>query len=664
MTVYAGGDWTGHVLLEGLDATLSGGALAVAALDGRSGYSVEWNGALLVDRPGPYSFWITSDGATSLEVNGQVVVDNERGDRRGAVGGAVELPQGAHVLRVRFVDTSGRGRFNVAFAEPGAAPASIPEALLRPDQAAAHVLAWRHLATLAGWGVVVAFAIGTAYLARRAIGPVAGSRVGHALARAALVFERPSAAVAIITAAGLAIRLLFLASTPAIVWADSHVFYTDVREVLRGAWTSHDSARTLLYPLYLAAVLGRTQSPALGTLAIAGQQLMGLLAAVLFYLVGRRAFTPLVAFGGALLFALEPLLLFYEISVLTEALFVFVLSLVLWAASRAIDRRTMSWGAALGLACALLVLTRPVAAWFAWCLAGALAAPLDGRRWGWKPAVAMLLCYAAPIAWWMSVNQAQYGFRGVALGRGMGLYTRVFSIDRLLPPDPSRFPEMRELFYYGAVNGWSANRVRDELNFGRKLSGAAADEAMYQFALETVRHHPLTFATNTARQWVIQVADPADGMDTCPSPGGPYLCKAPLEASLPAFPNAPPSRRSAARRFAATYATRGRINSVLVFACALLGAWSYFRSTRRNTLGILLGVSVAYFTLVPAISQWPHDRFRLPVDALLFMFAAWGIRALAASWPAGPARGSGLETVEPEPDVPLPAVVHDRAQPV
>lgn len=37
---------------------------------------------------------------------------------------------------------------------------------------------------------------------------------------------------------------------------------------------------------------------------------------------------------------------------------------------------------------------------------------------------------------------------------------------------------------------------------------------------------------------------------------------------------------------------------------------------------------MAYITLVAAMSQWTQDRYRLPVDALYFMLAAFGARWL------------------------------------
>ncbi len=44
--------------------------------------------------------------------------------------------------------------------------------------------------------------------------------------------------------------------------------------------------------------------------------------------------------------------------------------------------------------------------------------------------------------------------------------------------------------------------------------------------------------------------------------------------------------------------------------------------------GLLLALVIGYITLVPAMLEWPQDRYRLPVDALLFMFAAWGLAAI------------------------------------
>lgn len=62
-------------------------------------------------------------------------------------------------------------------------------------------------------------------------------------------------------------------------------------------------------------------------------------------------------------------------------------------------------------------------------------------------------------------------------------------------------------------------------------------------------------------------------------------------------------------------------------------AWT--RGPRRNAAAALLALTAIHFTRVPALSQREQDRFRLPIDAILFMFAAWGVRALAQRWMPG-----------------------------
>ncbi len=67
----------------------------------------------------------------------------------------------------------------------------------------------------------------------------------------------------------------------------------------------------------------------------------------------------------------------------------------------------------------------------------------------------------------------------------------------------------------------------------------------------------------------------------------------------------------------------------LVVLLALIGVAGWLRWSGRNAVGALLIVTMLYFTLVPALTQWDQDRFRLPVDALFLAFAVWGLRTLA-----------------------------------
>jgi hypothetical protein len=311
-------------------------------------------------------------------------------------------------------------------------------------------------------------------------------------------------------------------------------------------------------------------------------------------------------------------------------LFTLVFAITVWLAVRTIERVTLRHAAALGVGAAALVLVRPVAEWYvvAPLIAVLLASVSMERRVA--AAGVMLACYGVPLLLWMGVNQREYGFFGVALGRGMGLYTRVFEIDQRVPPLPSAQPELRELWAFAQHARWSPNRVRDELNYARRYSSATADDAMFDFAVETIRTAPLSFAAGTVRQWALQLLDPNVGVRSCPSPFGRFLCSGRLDdASFGAFPPVPegPSRL---RPAVVGYVTGWPVPMKPVVVLAVLGvAWAW--RTRRGPAALLFALSAAYLTAVPALTLVPQDRFRLPADGLLFLFAMAGLTVVAAA---------------------------------
>lgn len=618
--------WTGRVLLKGRDTTLSAALIGERPFTDWQSYSLEWRGQLSVTETGTYWFALVADDGAVLEVGERVVVDNggRHGSRR-LVGGA-DLNEGLHDLRLRYAQEGGRYDLDVRWSRDGERFSPIPAERLVPPGVPAARLRWQWLwPSLGALVSVLVVWLSTSWL-RRALEGV----IERPVTRAALeACERPRVAMALIVVVGLPLRLALLATSPAVLWPDSTLFHLTSRDILHGAWASHDAYRTAAYPFLLSAVVGGRDSEGLGLTLVGLQQLAGLGAAVMFYIAGRRVFTPLAALAGALLFAVHPLELFYEFSVLTEALFTAGLAVTLWSAVRLIDRPGLAPAALLGLLAALLVLIRPVAQWY---LPAVL--PVVMMRHGLKPSVLRAcvvsgLCFTVPIVAWMAVNQSEFGFFGVALGRGMGLYTRVFEIDGLSPPAPGADPEMRELWRIAGVERWSPNRVRDELNYGRRISSVAADERMYAFAKEAAVAHLPAFSVRTLVQWARLVAAPRDSIKRCASPVGEYLCSGRSTGeSLPSFPNAPaaPSRL---RDAVVAYVARVQWPMVPVVGLALAGAVAALAATSTRAPGLALLVTVVYMTLVPAVSQYPHDRFRLPIDALLFMFAADGLRHLA-----------------------------------
>ena len=118
------------------------------------------------------------------------------------------------------------------------------------------------------------------------------------------------------------------------------------------------------------------------------------------------------------------------------------------------------------------------------------------------------------------------------------------------------------------------------------------------------------------------------------------------DMSKPPFPNAPTAERRALREWIVKYVRFGYVRTYVVLAFSALGLFAYVADRkRRNIHGLFLAMVIGYITLIPAMLEWPQDRYRLPVDALLFMFAAWGVRALLIEAPRAAAEAREHRTV-------------------
>jgi len=247
-----------------------------------------------------------------------------------------------------------------------------------------------------------------------------------------------------------------------------------------------------------------------------------------------------------------------------------------------------------------------------------------------KIGAALLLTVGAIIAPWAALNQQQYGLFGVAIGRGFGLFIRVFEIDRLDPPPDTSYPEVRDVLARGRVTGYSpATYVRDELGGRRTYSQPQKDALMYAAAMEAVRAQPLRFAISSLRQWHTQAGTSMRDEQICASPQGPYLCSPRTRGyAREPFLNRPRYDREPVRPWVIAYFRHARIPITLVFALALFGMVAHLAGGARVGPGLLMALVIAYLTFLPAFAQSPQDRYRLPIDGLLFTFAAAGVAAV------------------------------------
>jgi hypothetical protein len=79
-------------------------------------FTVEWSGWLRTDRDGQYAFATRSDETSTLEIDGNVVVDNGGGVSPTAT---LALRPGLHQIRLRFLQTDGAYEFYAYWTPPG-----------------------------------------------------------------------------------------------------------------------------------------------------------------------------------------------------------------------------------------------------------------------------------------------------------------------------------------------------------------------------------------------------------------------------------------------------------------------------------------------------------------------------------------------------------------
>ena len=232
---------------------------------------------------------------------------------------------------------------------------------------------------------------------------------------------------------------------------------------------------------------------------------------------------------------------------------------------------------------------------------------------------------------WASLNQREFGFFGVALGRGLGLFVRTFEIERFDPPADTRYPEIQEILAYGRATQYSpATYVRDEFR-RRHYSAAQSDELMYRSPPRRSARRPIDFALGSMRQWWRQLGGPLGDDAICASPDGPYLCSVrTIGYAREPFLNRPRSAHQPVRPWVVAYFRHVRIPMHAVSALAALGAVACLGLAGDAVLpALLIVLTAAYFTFLPAVAQSPQDRYRLPADALLFILAAFGVTTLS-----------------------------------
>jgi 4-amino-4-deoxy-L-arabinose transferase-like glycosyltransferase len=444
-------------------------------------------------------------------------------------------------------------------------------------------------------------------------------------------------ALLILVLAGAALRLAVVLGTGAVLWPDSIGYLHAAKYFLSqhsfGPSVIHTGP---LYPLFLAVFLGWGESSAGGQALLLAQQLLGLSAAVLFFLAISKHFGVALSFWASLLFGVSPLLLNYERVIQTEILFVFILAVLIWLLSAQWAKRNSSLAVSLGLVCGALSLTRPIAQFLPlvlvpviWC-----SAP------NWKTAVQRCIfagvSYVLTLAPWLLANHAALGYWGLSRGQGINLFLRVYELDRIqpLPQAQTQFPGLRAIFLKLRKERPGEHvyfELRKILVQKRHKSMLQADRLLYAFALEGLRQEPFTFLKYFLYDFRRFFLNSRNSVHFCRIQSHWHLCANPKKQLSEAIFGSPQMHHIAiAEQMVYHYFSWVRIPDSVVALLALIGAilaWRLY--TRQRPLLLSLNGMLLYFAALSVALNYPEDRYKLPLDFILLFFAVLAVAQMA-----------------------------------
>ena len=372
----------------------------------------------------------------------------------------------------------------------------------------------------------------------------------------------------------------FALSLPDYLFPDSLTYLAPARNMLHGggfvdAVGAIETLRTPGYPLLLAAFGARVVP------VIVAQHLMNVAIAAGIYLLAAPRLGRFVAVTAALLFAVDTPAIHYADKILSETAFTLLLLVVCWLL--AVGR----WPIA-GVLTGVLVLIRPVAiVYFV-----VVAAWLLLRRVRVRDVVVYaLLAVLLPFGWAVRNGVRTGAFTVSSIGGTNLLLFRAGGVLAILDHGEN-FDADRTDEAAGLPDDANAEIERAlQVDDANEVPHAVRARWYSLIALRVIARHPLAFAELTLRGLLVNLLDSrAEAMTVVSA-----LHESIVETALGAWTAA-----------------------LLVFA--LIGAWAL----RRDGLGLLLILTVAYFVLISAGGE-SESRFRVPVVPQYAMLAAAGV---------------------------------------
>ncbi len=452
------------------------------------------------------------------------------------------------------------------------------------------------------------------------------------------VFTKDYVLLLVVTLVAVCARVVMFEGSSLLLWPDSlHYYKTAKLGWISGDFSVHPAFHTPFYPFFIALhfwAFGET--PLVGKVLFFSQQFLGLVSVVLVFMAATKWLGRVVGFIAAMGFAVYGLLLYYETLVLTEAVFVFWVCVLLFVLSRDMPQ---GWGnrtmrlITIGAACALLTLTRPVALHYIWLVAAfvMLKEVGQGFRNRLLSVTIVITTYFLCLFPWCLNNYCYHGFFGVSKGRGINLFMRSFEKDGLQPTTHDKLSlQVYHTFHQFLVHDQERNAYfKTYFWLSNKLqSQAKADDFMWAMAKSSIISNPVPYISQTAMEFLRMFFAPRDSVHFCKSADDvPALCIPQTQGqSRPAISNSIRKNHRLARKGVMFLIEGLKMPFALLSCLAFLGfIVSYFVQHEKRKEVLFLAITIIYFTALPCILNMPEDRYRLPVDSIMYMFAACGL---------------------------------------
>jgi 4-amino-4-deoxy-L-arabinose transferase-like glycosyltransferase len=296
-------------------------------------------------------------------------------------------------------------------------------------------------------------------------------------------------AVVVITAALM--RLAFAYRAPVFVRPDSIGYFQAAYELAHGVDLDIPIRRTPGYPLFLTGAIW-TVGEDFHSIALI-QHLLGVITAILAYLIGKRLFSPLAGLIAGLLVALSGPLIIFEHYLMSEPLFTVFVTAAIWLGVAGLQERSTKFLALAGAAVGLAYLARPVGGALMPILALAalvLAGKFPQRILRSASVVAGFALVLGPVLILAQLTESES-----APALGQTLYGRFVRHDERIdypsPDSPAPFsdPERvaaRSLILQSAERDQRPSAVNHRLQESLGLTPRQADRALRDFGMELI----------------------------------------------------------------------------------------------------------------------------------------------------------------------------------